>query len=69
MDTDQETTVRETDEKGRLPLEQMTLEEMARENLAIARATQDLVEKFFTDLMSGKVALPGPLGMFAKFMK
>lgn len=56
------------DEKGRLPLETMTPEEMARESLAIARATQDLVEKFFADLMSGQLSLPGPLGMFAKMM-
>jgi hypothetical protein len=57
------------DAKGRLRLSEMSERDMAEETLAIARATQDMVEKFFEDLTTGKLNLPGPLGMLSKFMK
>lgn len=57
------------DAKGRKAIHDMTLDEKLDEVLAIGRATQDLVEKFFTDFASGNIQLPGPLGLFAKMMK
>jgi hypothetical protein len=57
------------DAKGRRMVDGMSADECARETLAIARALQDLVENFFADMQSGKLELPGPLGMLAKFMR
>ena len=55
------------DEKGRKKIEIMTDREIIEEQLAISRATQDLVEKFFNDFASGKMG--GMMGMMGKFLK
>jgi hypothetical protein len=56
------------DDKGRRKVTLMSADECAQETLAIARAVQDTVEKFFTDMQTGKLSLPGPLGMMMKMM-
>lgn len=57
-----------TDDKGRMSVHLMTAEECARETLAIQRALQDLVEGFFSDMKSGKLEMPGPMGMMLKML-
>lgn len=54
------------DSKGRMNIPAMTTDEKLDEVLAIARATQDLVEKFMDDLSTGK--LGGMMGMMGRLM-
>lgn len=54
------------DDKGRILPAYLSQEEKLDEVLAIARATQDLVERFLNDFMSGKIG--GPMGMLGKLM-
>lgn len=58
---------RTVDEKGRPAINEMTLDEKLDEVLAINRATQDLVMKFFDDFASGKMG--GMMGMMGKLLK
>lgn len=59
--------ISETDGKGRPLIRNMSDREIAEENLAILRATQDMVEQFFADFSSGKMG--GAMGMLGKLMK
>lgn len=47
---------------------EMTDSEKLTEILVINREIQSLVSNFFDDMMSGKMNVPGPLGMFFKMM-
>lgn len=58
---------RTVDDKGRPAINEMTLDEKLDEILAINRATQDLVMKFFDDFASGKMG--GMMGMMGKLLK
>lgn len=62
-----ENAVSTLDSKGRVRPDLMSDSDKLTEMLAIARATQDLVEKFFNDFASGKMG--GMMGMMGKLMK
>lgn len=55
-----------TDAKGRPAIMHLSDREILEEQLAILRATQDLVEQFFSDFSSGKMG--GMMGTLGKMM-